>query len=67
MAYFVKLVSREGLEPSTPSLRGSCSNQLSYRPNKTKTLYHTLGFCARVWRNFIMKRFLWLYIFVNIL
>ena len=26
------LVSREGLEPSTPSLRGSCSNQLSYRP-----------------------------------
>ena len=26
------VVSREGLEPSTPSLRGSCSNQLSYRP-----------------------------------
>ena len=26
------LVSRVGLEPTTPSLRGSCSNQLSYRP-----------------------------------
>ena len=28
----VILVSREGLEPSTPCLRGRCSNQLSYRP-----------------------------------
>ena len=26
------LVSREGLEPSTPGLKGPCSNQLSYRP-----------------------------------
>ncbi len=26
------MVSRVGLEPTTPSLRGSCSNQLSYRP-----------------------------------
>ena len=32
------LVIREGLEPSTPSLRGSCSNQLSYR---TDLLYYT--------------------------
>ena len=28
----LEMVSREGFEPSTPSLRGSCSNQLSYRP-----------------------------------
>ena len=27
-----EMVSRVGLEPTTPSLRGSCSNQLSYRP-----------------------------------
>lgn len=27
------VVSREGLEPSTPGLKGPCSNQLSYRPN----------------------------------
>ena len=27
------LVSRVGLEPTTPSLRGSCSNLLSYRPD----------------------------------
>ncbi len=26
------LVSREGLEPSTPGLKGPCSNLLSYRP-----------------------------------
>ena len=26
------VVSREGLEPSTPGLKGPCSNQLSYRP-----------------------------------
>ena len=25
------MVIRVGLEPTTPSLRGSCSNQLSYR------------------------------------
>lgn len=30
---FVILVSREGLEPSTPGLKGPCSNLLSYRPN----------------------------------
>ena len=30
---FSVLVSRVGLEPTTPSLRGSCSNQLSYRPS----------------------------------
>ena len=28
------MVSRVGLEPTTPSLRGSCSNQLSYRPGR---------------------------------
>ena len=28
------VVIREGLEPSTPSLRGSCSNQLSYRTER---------------------------------
>ena len=27
-----KMVSREGLEPSTPGLKGPCSNLLSYRP-----------------------------------
>ena len=27
------MVSRVGLEPTTPSLRGSCSNLLSYRPD----------------------------------
>lgn len=26
------MVSREGLEPSTPGLKGPCSNLLSYRP-----------------------------------
>ena len=35
------MVSREGLEPSTPSLRGSCSNQLSYRPSPS-LYYNTL-------------------------
>ena len=30
--FFLHMVSRVGLEPTTPSLRGSCSNQLSYRP-----------------------------------
>ena len=29
------MVIRVGLEPTTPSLRGSCSNQLSYRTNRT--------------------------------
>ena len=28
------MVSREGFEPSTPGLRGPCSNQLSYRPRR---------------------------------
>ena len=28
----LNVVSREGLEPSTPGLKGPCSNQLSYRP-----------------------------------
>lgn len=32
------MVSRVGLEPTTPSLRGSCSNQLSYRPTLTKNV-----------------------------
>ena len=32
MLFFVNMVSREGLEPSTPGLKGPCSNQLSYRP-----------------------------------
>ncbi len=32
---FSEMVSRVGLEPTTPSLRGSCSNQLSYRPSPT--------------------------------
>ena len=30
------MVIRVGLEPTTPSLRGSCSNQLSYRTKPTK-------------------------------
>ena len=30
------MVSREGLEPSTPGLKGPCSNQLSYRPRNVK-------------------------------
>ena len=33
------MVIREGLEPSIPRLRGSCSNQLSYRTELFK-LYH---------------------------
>ena len=28
------MVIRVGLEPTTPSLRGSCSNQLSYRTDR---------------------------------
>ena len=35
------LVSRVGLEPTTPSLRGSCSNQLSYRPKNGLPYYTT--------------------------
>lgn len=35
-ASFLELVSREGLEPSTPGLKGPCSNQLSYRPTILK-------------------------------
>ena len=31
-SYFIQMVSREGLEPSTPGLKGPCSNLLSYRP-----------------------------------
>ena len=50
------MVSRVGLEPTTPSLRGSCSNQLSYRPmlftiipqkpqfDKGRNLVHPEGF-----------------------
>ena len=34
-----EMVSRVGLEPTTPSLRGSCSNQLSYRP--AHLMYYT--------------------------
>ena len=34
--YLKILVSREGLEPSTPGLKGPCSNQLSYRPTILK-------------------------------
>ncbi len=30
--FLVNLVSREGREPSTPGLKGPCSNLLSYRP-----------------------------------
>ena len=45
---FVFLVSRVGLEPTTPSLRGSCSNQLSYRPaHQYLLLYQTLSKNAR--------------------
>lgn len=29
---YLKLVSRVGIEPTTPGLRGPCSNHLSYRP-----------------------------------
>ena len=39
---FLELVIRVGLEPSTPSLRGSCSNQLSYRTNVTPYNYSTI-------------------------
>ncbi len=28
----MNLVSRVGIEPTTPCLRGRCSNRLSYRP-----------------------------------
>ena len=41
------LVSRVGLEPTTPSLRGSCSNQLSYRPK--------YGLCLTI----VMQMYLW--------
>ena len=30
----ISVVSREGLEPSTPGLKGPCSNLLSYRPRE---------------------------------
>ena len=35
------MVSREGLEPSTPGLKGPCSNQLSYRPKLLKSFFFT--------------------------
>ena len=41
------MVSRVGLEPTTPSLRGSCSNQLSYRPK--------YGLCLTI----VMQMYLW--------
>ena len=46
--FLVNLVSREGLEPSTPGLKGPCSNLLSYRPKITghcclDWLYHKKG------------------------
>ena len=43
---FDYMVIREGLEPSTPSLRGSCSNQLSYR-TKLCLLYHISSLLGR--------------------
>ena len=36
------MVSREGFEPSTPGLKGPCSNLLSYRPKYL--LYYTAIF-----------------------
>ena len=38
---FVTLVSREGLEPSTPGLKGPCSNLLSYRPKFSRIVDNT--------------------------
>ena len=37
------LVSREGLEPSTPGLKGPCSNLLSYRPRVLSYYMPTLS------------------------
>ena len=54
-----KMVSRVGLEPTTPSLRGSCSNQLSYRPDS----FVILSFFAQFvqWENKISLFFCDLY------
>ena len=46
---FQILVSREGLEPSTPGLKGPCSNLLSYRPRRL--LYYIA--VLRFWQYFL--------------
>ena len=43
LQWSISVVSREGLEPSTPGLKGPCSNQLSYRP-KGSILLYTINF-----------------------
>ena len=37
-----------GLEPTTPCLKGRCSNQLSYGPMSTKKFYHFTGVFVNV-------------------
>ena len=43
-----KMVSRVGLEPTTPSLRGSCSNQLSYRPDSLVYYHFFVGLSIKI-------------------
>ena len=46
------MVSRVGLEPTTPSLRGSCSNQLSYRPDSFVILSFFAHFVQKENKNY---------------
>ena len=48
-ASFLELVSRVGFEPTTPSLRGSCSNQLSYRPLLTWQIIPKIEHFGKSW------------------
>gem|GEM_PF-2432235 len=43
---------QEGLEPSTPCLRGRCSNQLSYWPITLKTIPNR-GRFVNTWLEFV--------------
>ena len=51
------MVSWEGLEPSTPGLKGPCSNQLSYQPTYVAILYYSTfwGLWEGVLTRFLMN------------
>ncbi len=46
-ALYQYLEGQEGLEPSTPCLRGRCSNQLSYWPSSALTPLPRFAYSAK--------------------